>query len=129
MPLNMGVEKLADDFDMDGDGLINREERAFLCDPAVPDSPDVITSSGVRGGPLEFTFNCAAGASSPRICILSSEDMVSWQIETSCQSGGKFQSPDLVTLSESPWKTGRAVTVRPAPSTRRFWRVAVQLSP
>lgn len=127
--LNMDVGKLADDYDMDGDGLTNREERAFLCDPTVSDPPEVITSTGVAGGPVGFSFNCASGAQSPRICVWSSADLVSWEIESSCQPGGLFQPPARVTLSESPWKTGRTITVQAAPETRRFWRVAVEPSP
>lgn len=126
VPLNLGTEKLADSADMDGDGLTNLEERAFLCDPSVADAPDLLTSTRLPDESLLVSFRCAAGAQSPKICLFSSEDMVSWQVETSCQPGNQFAIPPTGILTESPWKTGRTVSLQSPPATRRFWRVAVE---
>ncbi len=126
VPLKLGTEKLADSADLDGDGLTNLEERAFLGDPSIPDAPDVLTSTRLPDDSLQISFRCASGAQSPRICLYSSEDMVLWQVESSCQPGNQFAVPSAGILTESPWNTGRSVTFQPPPATRRFWRVAVE---
>ncbi len=124
--LHLGTEKLADSADLDGDGLTNLEERAFLSDPSVAAAPDLLTSTRFPDDSLQVSFRCAAGAQSPKICLFSSEDMVSWQVESSCQPGSQFAVPSAGILTETPWNAGRAVTFQPPPATRRFWRVAVE---
>ena len=120
------AEFLADDADLDKDGLSNLQERAFLGDPSAPDPPDMFETTASPGGLTGFRFYCNAGATSPRMCLQSSDDLASWRVESSCAPGGPFEPPASGTLTESSWKTGRIVTVELPPGTRRFWRLVVE---
>jgi hypothetical protein len=125
MPFNAGLDLLADDADIDGDGLTNRQERAFLGDPTRADCPDPLNLSTAADGSCTVSFRCASGPDSPRICLQSSEDMINWNIETSCPAGGRFAEPLEGVLTESPSVTGRSVTFSPGSTERRFWRLVL----
>jgi hypothetical protein len=124
-PFNAGLDLLADDADTDGDGLTNRQERAFLGDPTQPDSPEVLTLNTAEDGTHTVSFHCAAGPDSPRICLQSSENLTDWTIESSCPGGGSFSQPPEGSVVELPSRTGRVVTFAPGGELRKFWRLVL----
>jgi hypothetical protein len=125
VPFNAGLDLLADDADIDGDGFTNRQERAFLGDPAQAGGGEPLSLQTAADGTLSVSFRCTTGFYCPRICLQSSEDMIDWHTETSCTDGGSFAQPAAGTVTESPFLTGRAVTFTPGSGDRRFWRLVL----
>jgi hypothetical protein len=119
------MDLLADDADMDSDGLTNAQERAFLGDPAESGSPEILTMQTAEDGTRSISFRCATGPGSPRICLQSSEDLTGWRVETSCARGSTFTQPAEGNVVETPSQTGRTVTFSPNSAPRKFWRVVV----